>query len=552
MSSMLGDQEASYVGHPGATDMNAVDPSRRTGGGALPGAPAYDQPPRRNSGMQGFGNPNMPDARGDKSWIDKISSAAAAAVNQYSSNAENRVHFASEGVDYNTYSTNRGTNPATKAVPYNPNSYAVGAAPSVWGTSAPQQAPTPVVGGIVPDIPIRPGLSGRVGGGAVDGTYEQGLVASLCEPGGMKAVPPEDKLKAFLESAPTLSPDLIGACLEAQLNEDAWQSRVKALIVIASLAANRSCLEHAQWWKAEERQAELVSIAQQDSKASVRAQASKTCQSLGIHASGTAEHQAPAHAAHHTAAATSQPSLLLDDFDPAPAVPTQHYPVTAPVQEMGLGYPAPPVPAAAPEDDGGLFSGMDLASNAQTYPAAPAHAAPIDQFSGLTLQPTPVATNPGVPAPTPAPAAPSSGFDAFSLIEPEPLVPAAPPASVSKGGIDLSDLDPTFNKNNASAGVPTSPQQGYPQGFPVVGGAAYGAMPGQQMMGGGVAYAGQVPVQSIMSRPMPGGMPIMPRGPPGPYYGVAPVPGAYPVSHSRPVIPHMYPNPNYRFFLFAL
>jgi len=48
---------------------------------------------------------------------------------------------------------------------------------------------------------------------ASDGTYERSVVAALCAPAGLRAAPADDALAAFLAAAPTLSPEVVGACL---------------------------------------------------------------------------------------------------------------------------------------------------------------------------------------------------------------------------------------------------------------------------------------------------------------------------------------------------
>lgn len=57
------------------------------------------------------------------------------------------------------------------------------------------------------------GGHGGMGGGADDGAYERGLIAELCVPGGARAVPPADALAKFLELAPSLDSELVGACV---------------------------------------------------------------------------------------------------------------------------------------------------------------------------------------------------------------------------------------------------------------------------------------------------------------------------------------------------
>lgn len=121
---------------------------------------------------------------------------------------------------------------------------------------------------------------GRGGTAASDGEYERVLVASLCEPGGLKATPAEDTLKAFLLTAGRLSPELIGASLIEQLNSDHWQSRNKALVVIGCFSSACSgCEDHVAWWRRRD-SVEAVESMLHDSKASVRTQAARTVRSL--------------------------------------------------------------------------------------------------------------------------------------------------------------------------------------------------------------------------------------------------------------------------------
>ena len=144
-------------------------------------------------------------------------------------------------------------------------------------------------------MPVRSQLMlGSAGLAASDGEYERALVSAVCSHGGLKATPSEEALYAFLCTARVLSPDTVGMCLLEQLNSDHWQSRNKALVVIesffspiSSFKSNSSddvsatgCIDHAQWWcissNADALQSMLV-----DSKASVRAQASRTARAVG-------------------------------------------------------------------------------------------------------------------------------------------------------------------------------------------------------------------------------------------------------------------------------
>ena len=98
---------------------------------------------------------------------------------------------------------------------------------------------------------------------------------SLCEPGGLKAVPPEDKLVSFMAIVPTLSPETIGSCLVEVFNSEAWQSRTKALAVLFNILSSEDCEVHKQWWIDHK---DCLSDMLSDSKVSVRSQAVKTMQ----------------------------------------------------------------------------------------------------------------------------------------------------------------------------------------------------------------------------------------------------------------------------------
>ena len=78
------------------------------------------------------------------------------------------------------------------------NGLGSGNANPVW---SPQQV-TPIVPGfsqIIPELPSLGAGLGRVGGGEASGEYERTMIEALCEPVGLKVVPPEDKLQSFLQ-----------------------------------------------------------------------------------------------------------------------------------------------------------------------------------------------------------------------------------------------------------------------------------------------------------------------------------------------------------------
>jgi hypothetical protein len=214
--------------------------------------------------MSGISNPNFEDPRitEQNSITRRMGAAASGLLNTVTqkisdtSKSSGNVNFSGGGGNFQNsgndyqFRSNRNHNfaPPNNQLPNSKNT---------WGPSGngnvnfqqPQQHQQEFVNPnpIVPEIPKTAGM-GRAGAATSDGTYERGLIESLCEPGGMKAVPQEDKLVSFLQTAPTLSAELVGNALLDCMNSDAWQSRVKALIVLCRLMNTSSCEEHAVWW----------------------------------------------------------------------------------------------------------------------------------------------------------------------------------------------------------------------------------------------------------------------------------------------------------------
>lgn len=502
MSSMLGDDGAAYVGHPGATDMNpdghigaggrmSYPPSNSGsyGGPSGPGGGNDSYESRSSSGMQGFGS--GPDPRDEKSWMQKLGDVASSAKEKVSglrsgSGTDTTVRFANDSSNYSNYSSNRGDNAHGRGInnSYSPSSATpssaaglAGAKSGPYGSSASGSSTTeeptlePGSGGIVPDMPSRPGY-GRAGSAAADGSYEAGVVASLCEPGGMKAVPPQDKLNKFLTSAPTLSPEIVGSCLLGQLNEDTWQTRVKALMVISSLAMASGCEQHRIWWSDEERIEEITTICQSDSKASVRTQASKTLRAIG--APGVAHPSPSAHAAPRQATLIKHdapPMSLLDDYD-EPTVAVAHSCTAAFEPNVGpssisQGPPVPPMALPSDiNDGGGLFDGMDMgvssapasvlpATSISSAVAAVAHDPHLvasvsnllndmDPYSSVAqLTPAPVQVNNNI----------SSAFNGLDLIDADAVVFSQPHQQTMNA---FADLEPTLGRVPAGPAAPST------------------------------------------------------------------------------------------------
>ena len=564
VSSMLGDDGGgAYQGHPGATDMvsdgnmggrpSYPPPNSSYGGPQTYGGPGDNRPgggayeSRSSGGMQGFGS--GPDPRDEKTWMQKIGDAAATAKEKVSSfrssGPDATVRFANDSTNFNTYNSNRGMNAHGRetANTYSPSTtYNGGSTTQLSGGNtgpyghSSQQPPasvpsttTPAAGsnadvGIVPEMPLRPGF-GRAGSAASDGSYEQGLIAGLCEPGGMKAVPPQDKLAKFLKAAPTLSADLVGTCLMNQLNEDSWQTRVKALMVVSSLCLANDCTTHMRWWSSSDQIEELTTISRSDPKASVRSQASKTLRNLsgGANNSESAQEglQPPLSG---TVVSHQRPVSLLDMDEPPVPAPTSD-PSTS-FDQLSISQPPPqantssvPVaPVSNVASDGGLFEGMDMGVSSE--PLVPfQHSAAVDNaILSVAHDPNVVASvsnllndmDPFAAASSPSVPKPSIGS---SLIDIEPVVSQPQPTNV------FADLEPSFNNGSqnpaapATGMYPVAPQGGYP-------GQPLPPYHGQQ----GMPNYGQNP--SYMAYPGPSGPP------PGGY-------GAYPPygNHHPPQAP---------------
>ena len=238
-------------------------------------------------------------------------------------------------------------------------------------------------------------------GGSSDGSYEKNLILELCPPGGVKPVPPPDKLAAFARSVSSLNSELICPALLDFLEEgQPWIIRAKALCVMETAIQNgivpaNGTNPYKTFFHA--CAAEIQPLATHP-RAAIAEPAKRVLLLLGI-TPGTV-HEAPvaAAAAPVAAAPVAAPNLLDFEDDAAAAAP----PAQPPSQ------PPPPPPTAAP-------------------PAAPAAAAGnSSMFGGMTVK---GAAAPPAAAP-PAPVAPPAA----------PPVAAAPPAPPAGGGLlDFSD-----------------------------------------------------------------------------------------------------------------
>jgi hypothetical protein len=464
--------ESSYVGNHGATGSFQTSSSRYNG----PSASGYDSGKysgSSSSGMTGIGNPNYRDARDQKSWMQKASEAAQAiagsAIAASSSASGGPTSFSSSGTSDYSYATNRGANAYGMNDPgYNPRPM------NAFGSNS---AGNWQNGGFAAGSTASGGFSstttgtyvGRAGAAVTDGTYEKSIIDSLCEPGGLKPVPPEDKLQQFLATAPTLSADIVGNCLADNLQSDQWQTRTKALLVIAALMKTASCQTHVDWWL---ENAEEVRVLLQDSKANVRTQTVKTLKAIGVEVSAPTSQL--------SAGIDSSPKpfsnqgitigaggSLLEDFDEPAAVSLS----AAPVQPM-VSSPMT-VTTAVPQNGGGLFGDLQLSTNDTPQSAAPSSMSSI--FDGLAIGQSNVSVNYHVEpmsagaspmmhsssmnytsSPAPAPASTSSHFDFLegmtvsSCGNNQSVTPTLPPQPVSNFSVfDALDNTPLLNAQPA-------------------------------------------------------------------------------------------------------
>lgn len=447
-STIRGDgTDAGYAGHPGASGSFVGGPN--TGGGSggfsnaggyagagAPGGSSSTMSRTSSGGMVGLGNPNFKDAREEKTWLQKASEMATATVSSvYGSSTPTGTSApitAGTGNGEFTYASNRGpnaidamSNSARLRNGLGSNAGAMNSG-SPWqqGNQSAADSGPMFTGGIVPELRPGPAGMGRVGHAASDGVYERTMIDALCEPGGLKAVPPEAQLQDFMTKAPTLSPELVGNCLLDVLNSESFQSRIKALIVIASLVQAKECQSHFDWWV---EQIESVRALLSDSKAGVRTQAAKTLRALGEDAEIVVSRSSR----------SVSPKPSRNDFIAGGSSSTKNDSLID-ILDIGtdvVASPAQPVVASPPPQ---VFA----------PPQPPQPAAPIDMFAGLALSDTPAVAPPVPPPQQPA----SLGFDFLNDMPPAQSSSAVPTvAHQPSSGFDFF-ADLTTSTPNQPAG----------------------------------------------------------------------------------------------------
>lgn len=273
-----------------------------------------------------------------------------------------------------------------------------GAVGGSWGSAPPSSSSTrPGANYSRPSVTINnsvPGASRGGGGTAVsDGTYEKNLVLELCPPGGMKPVPPADKLANFARACSSLNSDLVCPVLLDCLEDgQPWIIRAKALCAMETSIANGTKPDGSNpyrdfFFACQDEVAPLISHA----RPAISEPARRVLILLGV-APGSMPMTTAASAPHVVAAAA--PNLLDFDDEPAAVAPPNHAP------------PPPPSPDASAAANS-MFGGMQVKSSP---------APPMQQQQQQMFQP---------PMQVAAPAAATPNLLDFDAVAPAP----APPVS---------------------------------------------------------------------------------------------------------------------------
>lgn len=237
---------------------------------------------------------------------------------------------------------------------------------------------------------------GQTGAASSDGSFEKNMILELCPPGGVKAVPPPDKLANFSRTLVSLNSEVVCPII-LDLLEDGqpWIIRAKALCVMETCIQSGTKLDGANEYRNffHACHEEVIPLTQHP-RAAIKEPAQRVLKLLGVSAAQSST-VAPVAAAPVAAA----PNLL--DFDETPT---------------------PSAAAPAPAGGASMFGGMQVKSGTSApAPAASAAAAPTsttpsaggDLLGDLGAARAPAA--PTVDAFSPAPAAPSDMFSQMSI-----------------------------------------------------------------------------------------------------------------------------------------
>ena len=183
-----------------------------------------------SSPMTGMGNPHFKDPRDEKTWVQRAKDAGSSLSGSSEAAANATLTSGGKILGEVIASTARllsssvgsggggGGGGGSGFVPTSHNGHAV---VNAYPAFPPHSHSTSMHTST--DLNNPPYSSTTTTIAANDGTYERSVIAALCNPVGLKAAPNETDLAAFLATASTLSPELVGGCLLEQLNSDAWQ-----------------------------------------------------------------------------------------------------------------------------------------------------------------------------------------------------------------------------------------------------------------------------------------------------------------------------------------
>eukprot|EP00527_Entomoneis_sp_CCMP2396_P001627 CAMPEP_0198146980 /NCGR_PEP_ID=MMETSP1443-20131203/32581_1 /TAXON_ID=186043 /ORGANISM="Entomoneis sp., Strain CCMP2396" /LENGTH=783 /DNA_ID=CAMNT_0043811099 /DNA_START=106 /DNA_END=2454 /DNA_ORIENTATION=- len=222
--------------------------------------------------------------------------------------------------------------------------------------------------------PSAGGAGGTTAGATMsDGTYEKNLVLELCPPGGLKPVPPPDKLSSFARAVGSLNPDLICPVLLDFLEDgQPWVIRAKALCVMETSIQNGIGADGTNPYKTffHACAAEIQPLAVHPRPA-IKDPARRVLLILGV-TPGPGPDAPPSTTSRVAVPPSAAPAPNLLDFDDAPPVPPSAPPPLPPTE-------APPPPPAAPAGpSSSMFGGMTIkGSKSFETPAAPAAAPPV-------------------------------------------------------------------------------------------------------------------------------------------------------------------------------
>ena len=242
---------------------------------------------------------------------------------------------------------------------YHNNRASQGGVGGSWGATGHSTTPSITISSSAPSANSAP---------ASDGTYEKNLILELCPPGGLKAVPPPDKLASFAKMLPSLNADLVSPVLLDCLEEgQPWIVRAKALCVMETcLRSGTSMVDGSNPYRDffHACQAEIVPLTGH-ARAQIKDPAKRVVALMGGAEAGY-------QVAEEAPAAVTVVNLLDFDNEPAPA------PASAP-------------PAAPTSQD--MFGGMQVKAKND---AAPTSAAPAVANDALLLDfgaPVPAASS---------------------------------------------------------------------------------------------------------------------------------------------------------------